>query len=81
MINYKALKSASKVSLSKTNDGLYYITKKNYNIDTGAEENDSISRVIIAEIDTRVSHISAQSTALSNEKADLEQLKTDLEAL
>ena len=34
MINYKALKSASKVSLSKTNDGLYYITKKNYNTDT-----------------------------------------------
>tara|TARA_R110002012_G_scaffold57778_1_gene149106 strand:- start:407 stop:652 length:246 start_codon:yes stop_codon:yes gene_type:complete len=81
MINYKALKSASKVSLSKTNDGLYYITKKNYNTDTGAEENDSISRVIITDIDTRVSIISTQSTQLTNEKADLEQLKTDLEAL
>lgn len=81
MINYKALKSASKVSLSKTNDGLYYITKKNYNTDTGAEENDSISRVVITDIDTRLSHISAQSTELTNEKADLEQLKTDLEAL
>ena len=81
MKNYKALKSASKVSISKTNDGLYYITKKNYNIDTGAEENDSISRVEIADIDVRVSHISALSTELTNEKADLEQLKTDLEAL
>jgi hypothetical protein len=81
MKNYKALKSASKVSLNKTNDGLYYITKKNYNIDTGAEENDSISRVEIADIDVRVSHISALSTELANEKADLEQLKTDLEAL
>ena len=81
MINYKALKSASKVSLSKTNDGLYYITKKNYNTDTGAEENDSMSRVVITDIDTRVSQISAQSTELTNEKADLEQLKTDLEAL
>ena len=81
MLNYKALKSASKVSLSKTNDDLYYITKKNYNTDTGAEENDSISRVVIADIDTRLSHISAQSTELTNEKADLEQLKTDLEAL
>tara|TARA_R100001463_G_scaffold82847_1_gene137498 strand:- start:1552 stop:1797 length:246 start_codon:yes stop_codon:yes gene_type:complete len=81
MLNYKALKSASKVSLSKTNDDLYYITKKNYNTDTGAEENDSISRVVIADIDTRLSHISTQSTELANEKADLEQLKTDLEAL
>ena len=81
MKNYKALKSASKVSLNKTNDGLYYITKKNYNTDTGAEENDSISRVEIADIDVRVSHISALSTELANEKADLEQLKTDLEAL
>ena len=81
MKNYKALKSASKVSLSKTNDGLYYITKKNYNTDTGVEENDSISRVIIADIDARVSIISTQSTELTNEKTDLEQLKTDLEAL
>ena len=81
MKNYKALKSASKVSISKTNDGLYYITKKNYNTDTGAEENDSISRIVIADIDVRVSIISAHSTDLANEKADLEQLKTDLEAL
>lgn len=81
MKNYKALKSASKVSLSKTNDDLYYITKKNYNVNTGVEENDSISRVEIADIDARISLISAQSTELANEKADLEQLKTDLEAL
>ena len=81
MKNYKALKSASKVSISKTNDGLYYITKKNYNADTGAEENDSISRVLIIDLDSRISLISTQSTELANEKADLEQLKTDLEAL
>ena len=81
MKNYKALKSASKVSLSKTNDDLYYITKKNYNVNTGVEENDSISRIEIADIEARISLISAQSTELANEKADLEQLKTDLEAL
>tara|TARA_R110002020_G_scaffold224138_1_gene433568 strand:- start:9716 stop:9961 length:246 start_codon:yes stop_codon:yes gene_type:complete len=81
MKNYKALKSASKVSLSKTNDDLYYITKKNYNRNTGAEENDSISRVVISDIEARVSIISIESTELANEKADLEQLKTDLEAL
>ena len=75
MKNYKALKSASKVSLSKTNDGLYYITKKNYNTDTGVEENDSISRVIIADIDARVSIISTQSTELTNEKSRFRAIK------
>ena len=81
MKDYKALKSASKVSISKTNEGLYFITKKNYNMDTGAELDDSISQVRIEDINTRVTSISAQITALTSEKADFEQLKTDLEAL
>ena len=81
MINYKALKSASKVSLSKTNDGLYYITKKNYNADTGAEESDSISKAEINEISNRIDNCSKVISDYTAEKADLEQLKTDLEAL
>ena len=81
MKDYKALKSASKVSISKTNEGQYFITKKNYNIDTGEESNDSINQVRIEDINTRVTSISAQITALTSEKADFEQLKTDLEAL
>jgi hypothetical protein len=81
MKDYKALKSASKVSISKTNEGQYFITKKNYNMDTGAELDDSISQVRIEDINTRVTNISAQITALTSEKADFEQLKTDLEAL
>jgi hypothetical protein len=81
MKDYKALKSASKVSISKTNEGQYFITKKNYNMDTGAELDDSISQVRIEDINTRVTSISAQITALTSEKADFEQLKTDLEAL
>jgi hypothetical protein len=81
MKDYKALKSASKVSIAKTNEGKYFITKKNYNIDTGEESNDSINQVRIEDINTRVTSISAQITALTSEKADFEQLKTDLEAL
>ena len=81
MKDYKALKSASKVSIGKTNEGKYFITKKNYNIDTGEESNDSINQVRIEDINTRVTSISAQITALTSEKADFEQLKTDLEAL
>ena len=81
MKDYKALKSASKVSISKTNEGQYFITKKNYNIDTGEESNDSINQVRIEDIDTNITNISAQITSLTSEKADYEQLKTDLEAL
>ena len=81
MKDYKALKSASKVSISKTNEGQYFITKKNYNMDTGVELDDSINQVRIEDINTRVTNISAQITALTSEKADCEQLKTDLEAL
>jgi len=81
MINYKALKAASKVSIAKTNEDKYFITKKNYNVDTGEAKDDSISQVRIEEIDTRVSRISASITSLTSEKADYEQLKTDLEAL
>ena len=81
MKDYKALKSASKVSIAKTNEGKYFITKKNYNIDTGEESNDSINQVRIEDINTRVTSISAQITALTSEKADFEQLKTDLEEL
>ena len=81
MINYKALKAASKVSISKTNEGQYFITKKNYDSDTGAAKDDSITQVRMEEIDTRVSRISASITSLTSEKADYEQLKTDFEAL
>ena len=81
MKDYKVLKSASKVSISKTNEGKYFITKKNYNIDTGEESNDSINQVRIEDINTNITNISAQITALTSEKEDCEQLKTDLEAL
>ena len=81
MINYKVLKAASKVSIAKTNEDKYFITKKNYNVDTGEAKDDSISQIRIEEIDTRVSRISESITSLTSEKADYEQLKTDLEAL
>ena len=40
MINYKVLKAASKVSIAKTNEDKYFITKKNYNVDTGEAKDD-----------------------------------------
>lgn len=81
MKNYKALKAASKVSISKTNEGQYFITKKNYDSDTGAAKDDSISQITIDNINGVVTRLSNQITNATAEKEDYEQLKTDLEAL
>tara|TARA_R110000824_G_scaffold400736_1_gene609195 strand:- start:302 stop:547 length:246 start_codon:yes stop_codon:yes gene_type:complete len=81
MKNYKALKAASKVSISKTNEGQYFITKKNYDSDTGAAKDDSISQITIDNINGVVTSLSNQITNATAEKEDYEQLKTDLEAL
>ena len=81
MKDYKALKAASKVSISKTNEGQYFITKKNYDSDTGAAKDDSISQITIDNINGVVTSLSNQITNATAEKEDYEQLKTDLEAL
>lgn len=81
MKDYKALKAASKVSITKTNEGKYFITKKNYNVDTGEAKDDSISQVTIDNINNSITSLSANITADTALKQDYEQLKTDLEAL
>ena len=80
MIGYKASKTASKVSIAKTGDK-YLLIKKNYDSDTGTELDDSTTEYFIESVTGRISSIDAQITALTAEKADCEQLKTDFEAL
>ena len=80
MVGYKASKTASKVSIAKTGDK-YLLIKKNYDSYTGAELDDSTTEYFIESVTGRISSIEAQITALTAEKADYEQLKTDLEAL
>ena len=80
MKGYKASKTASKVSVSKTGDK-YHLIKKNYDPDTGAELDDSTIEYFIANITSRINSLDTQITALTSEKADYEQLKTDFEAL
>ena len=80
MKGYKAAKSAGKLSLAKTGDK-YLMIKKNYDPDTGSELDDSTTEYFIVGATARISDIEAQITALTAEKADYEQLKTDLEAL
>jgi hypothetical protein len=80
MKGYKASKTASKVSISKT-ENKYLLIKKNYDSDTGAELDDSTTEYFIESVTGRITDIDAQITALTAEKADYEQLKTDFEAL
>ena len=81
MKDYKSLKSASKTSITKTNEGVYFLTTKNYDKKLGTELSDTIDRVNIESLDIHISSLTSTITSLTSEKADYEQLKTDLEAL
>ena len=80
MKGYKAAKSAGKLPLAKTGNK-YLMIKKNYDPDTGAELDDTTTEYFIAGVTARISDIEAQIIALTAEKEDYEQLKTDLEVL
>ena len=80
MKGYKASKTASKVSVAKTGDK-YLLIKKNYDPDTGSELDDSTTEYYIESVTGKITDIDAKITALTAEKADYEQLKTDFEAL
>ena len=80
MNGYKAAKAASKLSIAKTGNK-YFIIKKNYDSDTGVQLDDSTTEYFIDNLSSMVTGIEAQITALTAEKADYEQLKTDFEAL
>ena len=81
MKDYKDLKSASKTSITKTNEGVYFLTTKNYDKKLGTELGDTIDRINIESLDIHISSLTSTIASLNSEKADYEQLKTDLEAL
>ena len=80
MVGYKIAKTAGKTTVSKTGDK-YFLIKKRYDPDTGAELDDSTSEHYIDNISRRVTDMESNITSLTSEKEDLEQLKTDFEAL
>ena len=81
MKDYKSMKSASKTSITKTNEGVYFLTTKNYDKKLGTELGDTIDRINIESLDTHISSLTSTIASLNSEKADYEQLNTDLEAL
>ena len=97
MHNYKALKSASKVSVQKVkvvdraadeDAGIkersheeLQVVKKMYSSDTGEAQDDSVRAYRLSDVKREVDHCKSQVTRLEAEQAEWEQLETDLKAL
>ena len=79
--NYKAMKSASKISISTDGNSRIKVTKKQFDADTGEALDDKVEYVNLEFVDTRITQCTAEIDAWTKEKADLEQFKTDAEAL
>ena len=97
MHNYKALKSASKVSVQKVevidqaadeDAGIeersheeLQVVCKCYDPNTGEAQDDSVRSYQLPEVKYQIDHCKKQVAKIQAEQADLEQLETDLKAL
>ena len=84
MHNYKALKSASKVSVRKQDvDGReeLQVVKKMYSSDTGEAQDDSVRAYSLSEVKSEIDRRKSEIARLEAEQAEWEQLETDLKAL
>jgi len=97
MHNYKALKSASKVSVQKVkvvdqaadeDAGIVersheelQVVKKMYSSDTGEAQDDSVRAYSLSEVKREIDRCKSQVARLEAEQAEWEQLETDLKAL
>ena len=80
--NYKAMKSDSKISVATTNtDTVFSVTRKVFDADTGAAKDDRVEDVVMEFVNSRIVQCQSEIDAWTAEKADLEQFKTDAEAL
>ena len=97
MHNYKALKSASKVSVQKVkvvdmaadeDAGVkersheeLQVVCKCYDAQTGEAKDDSVRAYSLSEVKREIDHCKSQVARLEAEQAEWEQLETDLKAL
>ena len=84
MHNYKALKSASKVSVRKQDvDGReeLQVVCKSYNSQTGEVQDDSVRAYSLSEVKREIDHCKSDVTRIEASQAEWEQLETDLKAL
>ena len=95
MQNYKALKSASKVSVRKvkivdraaegdraeeSHDELQ-VVKKCFNSDTGVAMDDSVRSYSLSEVKSEIDRCKAEVAKIQADQGEWEQLETDLKAL
>ena len=84
MHNYKALKTASKVSVRKQDVGgkeELQAVSKSYDYQTGEALDDSVKAYSLSDVKREIDHCKAEVTAIQAKQSDLEQLETDLKAL
>jgi len=84
MHNYKALKTAGKVSVRKQDvNGReeLQVVKKMYSSDTGEAQDDSVRAYTLSEVKSEIDRCKSQVTKLEADQAEWEQLETDLKAL
>ena len=97
MHNYKALKSASKVSVQKVkvvdhaadedqgrpevSHEELQVVCKKYDPSTGEAKDDSVRSYSLLELKHEIDRSKSQIASLQAEQAELEQLETDLKAL
>ena len=79
--NYKAMKTASKIAIATDDNSGIKVTKKQFNSDTGEALDDKVEYINLEFVTNRITAIDTMTTELAAEKADLEQFKTDAEAL
>ena len=84
MHNYKALKSAGKVSVRKQDvngtEELQVVCKK-YDPNTGEAKDDSVTAYELHKVKREVDRYKSQISRLQSEQAEWEQIETDLKAL
>ncbi len=97
MHNYKALKSASKVSVQKVkvvdraadeDEGLseqsheeLQVVCKSYDAHTGEAQDDSVRTYSLSEVNREIDYCKADVVKIEAHQAEWEQLETDLKAL
>ena len=84
MHNYKALKTASKVSVRKQDvDGVeeLQVVSKSYDPYTGEANDDSARAYSLEKVKSEIDYCKEQVAKIQAEQADWEQLETDLKAL
>ena len=97
MHNYKALKSASKVSVQKVkvvdqaadeDAGIkersheeLQVVCKSYNSQTGEAQDDSVRAYSLSDVKREIDHCKADVVKIEAHQAEWEQLETDLKAL